>query len=106
MEYVFGTSGINETLKTVGSTHTNLSGYQETVREYTDSTITDQFYVVKKTDSKEDIAGNCYDFYIINRHTRVIDKTKLIKEQEEQNTANIDYLAAMCDVELPNEEDE
>ena len=89
MEYVFGTNSYSgvETLRTKGSEHTNFVGFVETVQEFDDSTITDTFHVVSKTKSDDDAEGNCYDWYIIDKHNRVIDKTKRLK-------ANIDVLAA------------
>jgi len=35
--------------------------------------------VVQRVKTDEDIEGNCYDWYIIEKHNRVIDKTKLVK---------------------------
>ena len=89
MEYVFGTNSYSgvETLRTKGSEHTKFDGFVETVQEFDDSTITDTFHVVSKTKSDDDAEGNCYDWYIIDKHNRVIDKTKRLK-------ANIDVLAA------------
>ena len=45
------------------------------VREYDTSVITDNFRVVCKTHSDEDSEGNCYDWYDIDQHYRVIDRT-------------------------------
>lgn len=82
MEYILGTNDFSgeEILKTVGAEHTELSGFQQTVREYPDCTITDTFHVVKKTKSDEDSEGNCYDWYVIDRHYRSIDKTGPVKD--------------------------
>ena len=106
MEYIFGSNDFTgeEVLKTVGTEHTELSGFQQTVREYTDCTITDSFRVVRKTKSDEDCEGKCYDWYEIDRHGRIIDRTGPIAEQEAQNAANIDYLSMMTGVDLPNAE--
>lgn len=81
MEYIFGANSYSgvKTLLTKGNEHTDLNGFTETVREYEDSTITDTFRVVRKTDSKEDAEGNCYDWYEIDNHNRIIDKTKHVK---------------------------
>ena len=89
MEYIFGTNDFTgeEGLKTVGPEHTDLSGFQQTVREYPDCTITDSFRVVQKTKSAEDSEGNCYDWYVIDHHNRIIDKTKPVKD-------NLDVLMA------------
>lgn len=83
MEYVFGRNDFtgDETLMTKGEQHTDLTGFQETVREYADSTITDAFRVVEKSKTDEDSEGNCYDWYIIDKHNRTIDKTKLVNSR-------------------------
>lgn len=106
MDYVFGRNDLTgtETLMTKGAEHTNLSGFVDTVREYDDSTITDSFLVTAHTGSSEDAEGNCYDWYEIDKHSRTIDKTKLVKAQTAQNTANIDYLSMMAGIDLPEEE--
>lgn len=75
MEYVFGTKGEVEILKTKGSTHTDLTGYHQIEQTYPDQVTTDNFRVVKKVDSQEDEAGNCYDWYEIDRHYRTVDKS-------------------------------
>ena len=65
-----------EVLKTKGSAHTNLTGYQQVEQVYQGrETVTDSFRVVRKMDSTEDQAGNCYDWYEIDRHYRTIDKS-------------------------------
>ena len=89
MEYVFGANSYSgvETLRTKGNEHTNLTGFTETVREYDDSTITDTFRVICKTKSDEDAEGNCYDWYEIDHHNRIIDKTKPVRK-------NLDVLMA------------
>jgi len=89
MNYIFGTNDYtgNETLKTVGTEHTDLTGFQQTVREYPDCTITDSFHVVRKMKSAEDTAGNCYDWYVIDHHNRTIDKTGPLKRQAEDTDA-------------------
>ena len=85
MEYIFGVAERNgvtvENLKTVGQTHTNLGGFTQTVREYTDSTITDRFHIVEQYRSDEDAEGNCYDWYVISEHYRYVDKTEAVKTQ-------------------------
>ena len=85
MDYIFGVVECNgvtvENLKTVGQTHTNISGFTQTVREYADSTITDRFRITEKYRSDEDAEGNCYDWYVINEHYRYVDKTEAVKTQ-------------------------
>ena len=61
-------------LKTKGSTHSNLKGYCQVERSYPDQVITDNFCIVRKYQSADDIEGNCYDWYEIKEHYRYIDK--------------------------------
>ena len=77
MEYVFGLDDRRgqRTLLTKSGEHTALSGFCEVVRAYDDCTITDSFYAARKTKSSEDSAGTCYDWYDIDQHYRVIDRT-------------------------------
>ena len=84
MEYIFGSNDFTgeEVLKTIGAEHSDLSGFQQTVREYPDCTITDSFFVVRKHHSAEDSEGNCYDWYTIDKHNRIIDRTPPLKETE------------------------
>ena len=102
MEYVFGTNGNAEILKTKGPEHTNLTGYQQITRGFPNEKITDNFRIVRKIDSKKDPSGNCYDWYEIDRHYRTIDKTGQLVEEEARNAANIDYLSMMTGVDLPD----
>lgn len=70
MEYVFTECS----LRTKGNSHMNLSGSQVVERTYDDNIITDVFDIVDKYLSKEDSDGNCYDWYHIKNHYRMIDK--------------------------------
>lgn len=106
MEYVFGTEGEIEVLKTKGDTHTDLTGYQQVVQEFPCEKITDNFRVVRKNGSSEDGEGNCYDWYEIDRHYREIDRTPPILEALDRGAANIDYLSMMAGIDLPDEADE
>lgn len=85
MEYIFGVVECNgvtvENLKTVGDSHTNLSGIVQTVRKYPDGTITDHFKVVEKYRSEEDAEGKCYDWYVISEHYRYVDKSEAVKSE-------------------------
>lgn len=85
MDYIFGTVTVNgvakENLKTKGETHTDLTGYTQTVREYNDSTITDRFRAAEHYRQSEDSEGNCYDWYVIDNHYRYVDKTGALAEK-------------------------
>ena len=83
MDYVFGTEGEIEVLKTKGGTHSDLTGYQQIVQEFPGEKITDNFRVVKKTGSAEDGEGNCYDWYEIDRHYRTVDKSAALQAELE-----------------------
>ena len=79
MDYIFGNvlrDGVEwETLKTVGDTHTSLSGQVSVTRKYADSHITDNFIAVEKYQSVTDGAtGLCYDWYTVKNHYRYEDK--------------------------------
>ena len=80
MEYIFGTSGLTEdaegeSLKTKGAEYTDLTGWQEVVQEFPDSTRTDRFRVVRKVGQDTDAEGNHYTWYEIDRHNTIIDKS-------------------------------
>ena len=109
MDYIFGVVECNgvtvENLKTVGQAHTNLEGFTQTVREYTDSTITDRFRVVEKYRSEEDAEGNCYDWYVVSDHYRYVDKTEAVKTQLgaellDSYELQADYEYRLCMLEL------
>ena len=103
MEYIFGTirrkGQLIDGLKTVGSTHTNLIGHHQVVREYSDSIITDTFDVKEHYLSKVDESGKCYDWYSLENHYRYIDKyTPNIPRVEERIDGRIDDTEnALCE---------
>lgn len=74
MEYIFGTDGNKEILKTVGHIHTDFEGYLNTSRTYEGVTIIDRCRIIKKTRSEEDAEGNKYDWYDITDHYRYEDR--------------------------------
>jgi len=82
MDYIYGTNGDSEILKTVGKQHTDYSGFLTSVREYDDGKIVDLCKIVDHYDSAEDVEGNCYDFYTISDHNRHIDKSDSINATE------------------------
>ena len=78
MEYVYGTANrggeMVENLKTVGSSHTALSGFFGTVRIVEDCTkIEDQCRILEHYKSSEQ-DGLCYDWYYIDSHYRQQEK--------------------------------
>lgn len=97
MEYVFGTKGDVEVLKTKGDAHTDLTGFHQLVREYPDQTITDHFRIVRKLDSQEDAEGGCYDWYEIDQHYRVTDKSGPLVQKIAENAAAAED--AMCELD-------
>jgi hypothetical protein len=104
MEYIFGVIERNgvivENLKTVGDSHTDLSGFAQTVRKYTDSTITDRFKVVEKYRSEEDAEGNCYDWYVIAEHYRYVDKSEAELLDSYELQADHEYRLCMLELGL------
>ena len=102
MDYVFGTKGGAEVLKTIGDAHTSLTGYHQLEREYPDQTITDNFRVVRKLRSAEDAEGRCYDWYEIDRHYRMTDKTGPLAEQAAKAAAEMQD--ALCEQDAATDE--
>ena len=80
MEYILGNiikdGKKTQILKTVGETHTNLSGSFVTSKEYYDAIITDSCEIVEKYHSTEDIEGNCYDWYEVINHSKKIEMSE------------------------------
>lgn len=108
MEYIFGYvqhNGVTvENLKTVGNSHSELSGFIQTVREYPDTTITDVCCITEHYRSDEDGEGNCYDWYVIDKHYRIVDKSASVAKETTRCAAYIDYLSMMSSIDLPEEE--
>ena len=51
--------------------------------------------------SDEDAEGNCYDWYTIDKHNRIIDRTPPLKETEVMMLElAADYEARLCNLEL------
>ena len=106
MEYAFGNNKEYETLRTKGLEHTNLNGFVTVNQDNGVQSITDQFHVIEKYDSKEDVEGNCYDWYTIDQHMRMIDNMPKVQKEIDKVNAVMEYIAMMTDVEIPtNEED-
>lgn len=78
MEYIFGTirrkGQLIDSLKTVGDMHTDLTGHNQIIQEYSDCIITDTFDVKEHYLSKKDASGKCYDWYSLENHNRDIDR--------------------------------
>jgi len=74
-------------LSTISNTHTDYVGYCKLEQKYSEYIIIDSFKVLEKYKSKEDSAGNCYDFYIIEEYNRQFDYYSPAKEKL---SANID----------------
>lgn len=102
MEYVFGTKGDVEILKVKGAAPTDLTGYHQIEQVYPDQTITDNFRVVQKLDSKEDGEGNCYDWYEIDRHYRTVDRTGPLVQQAVENATAAEM--AICELDAGYDE--
>lgn len=98
MEYVFGTKDDIEVLKTKGQFHTNMKGFHQVEQEYSDQIITDNFHIVCKLESVEDEEGNCYDWYEIDHHYRVMDKTVSVVKKVEENAAAVEN--ALCEQDM------
>ena len=106
MEYAFGNNKEYETLRTKGSEHTNLNGFVTVNQDNGVQSITDQFHVIEKYDSKEDVEGNCYDWYTIDQHMRMIDNMPKVQKEIDKVNAVMEYIAMMTDVEIPTDEED
>ena len=102
MEYVFGTKGRIEVLKTKGDHHTDLTGYHQLEREYPDQTITDSFRVVRRLRSAEDAEGRCYDCTRSTATTGLTDKTGPLAEQAAKSAAEMQD--ALCEQDAATDE--
>ena len=60
--------------------------------------ITDSFHIVRKLDSKEDEAENCYDWYEIDNHYRTVDKSGPVAEALAQSRAEIEDAMIETDI--------
>lgn len=102
MEYVFGTEGELEVLKTKGREHTRLTGFQETRREYSDCIITDSYRIAEYIGGAEDAEGNCYDWYVIDRHYRTVDKATVAVDAATRRISDLED--ALCDADAATAE--
>lgn len=104
MEYIFGTNEHDscEVLRTKGNIHTDFSGFTETTQEFQDSKITDFFYVVEHIKSDDDSEGNCYDWYVIDRHYRYVDKSAYLLELAEARNESMEN--ALCEQDVSTDE--
>lgn len=97
MDYIFGTvtrNGVTvENLKIVGDAHTDLTGYNQTVREYPDSIIIDNFRIVEKYREADDAEGKAYDWYIIDSHYCYVDRTPAVQKSDEFDIVRSMYAA-------------
>lgn len=96
MQYIFGknNSTNTETLLTKGENHSDLSGFQEIVQAFNDCIITDSFFVNRKLKQDTDTENNCYVWYEISQHNRMIDKTPSLQKQNEQLVKENELLKA------------
>lgn len=97
MEYVFGTKGLKEILKIKSRDHTNLVGWHSVKRENDVEILVDNFHVIRKYNSTEDIEGNCYDWYEIDNHYRVSDKTLPIINRADKDRESAEN--ALCELD-------
>lgn len=79
-----------------------MTGFHQIEQTYPDQTITDSFRIVQKLDSKEDAEGNCYDWYEIDHHYRVADKTGPLARQAVENAVAAE--TALCELDAGYDE--
>lgn len=106
MEYIFGVitrkGKTFHSLKTIGKQPTTLKGHVIVKRQFSNNEIVDDFIINEHFMSKEDEAGNYYNWYILKDHSRYIDYFTPLKEQITEGIA--DSQVATC--ELSEELDE
>lgn len=91
MEYVFGTEGACEIVKVHSATGTSLTGFQQVVLETDIDKTTHNFRIVEKYRTRtSEIDGSVYDFYRIDCHNTIIDKTPAVYEALAATNAALD----------------
>ena len=69
-------------------------------------TIVDSFDIVEKISHKEDRAGTSYDWYEVKNHYRTQARFTPEKQEEfDKQRADIDFIAAMAEIDLDGGED-
>lgn len=74
-QYIFGHDGNAMILKTVGATHTDLSGHLVVVAQTDVDETTHTCDILRKYRSFEGADGTCYDVYLIGGYYRDTDRT-------------------------------
>jgi hypothetical protein len=74
MEYIYGTDGDQEILKTVGDVHSDLEGFFTSSREHSGVTVIDRCKILDHFKADEDTDGKKYDWYHIIGHYRYEDR--------------------------------
>lgn len=97
MEYIYGTDGDCQTLKTVGRTHSNLSGFFTSSRESSGVTVIDKCRILDHYKADEDDEGTCYDWYHIADRDHYEDRTVAAAE-------NDNALAELSQIVMDHEE--
>lgn len=108
MDYIFGSAthdGVtSETLLTVGTEHTDLTGEVEVCRAFPGGDLIDHFRAVARYRSTEDGEGRCYDWYLIDHHYRYADQSAAVQSSRETEALTLelaaDYEARLCNLEL------
>ena len=83
MQYIYGTDGNRQILKTVGPIHTDFSGFVVTSRESGGVSVIDKCRIVKHYKSDEDAEGTCYDWYEVTDRDHYEDRTVVASEDED-----------------------
>jgi hypothetical protein len=74
MEYIYGTDGDQEILKTVGDVHSDLEGFFTSSRERSGVTVIDRCRILDHFRTDEDASGKKYDWYTITDHFHYEDR--------------------------------
>ena len=100
-QYIFGHDGNAMILKTVGATHTDLSGHLVVVAQTDVDETTHTCDILRKYRSFEGADGTCYDVYLIGGYYRDTDRTvrtdKNVAALEAENKLLKEQVSAQAD---------
>lgn len=107
-QYQFGNVKINgeehHTLRVKSSEAVDLEigVYHSIVEKGAEMVVSHEFKISQLLKRDTDPEGNNYVWYVLSEHVKTIDRFPAAAAATAQNTANIDYLSMMADIDLPN----
>lgn len=101
MTYSFGYRGGHETLNIKDDKASNLTDFCALIRETDVDTTIDRFRVIRKISEKADSAGNVYEWYEIDSHSRDTDKTpplRAAQQDTDEQTVELAYRLSLLEL--------